>query len=280
MVAFQGEVGAYSEEAVRRLLPAAVPRACPSFEAVFEAVSTGAVTRGLVPIENSLFGSVHINYDLLMEHDLWIAGETQLRIRHHLMAKAGSTLPGIRRVYSHPQALGQCRAYLRAHLPQAEAIPAYDTAGAAQMVQQLPDPDVAAIASVQAAHEYGLTVLAAGIETNQQNYTRFLLLVQEPDTAVPGLASAEAGGSCKTSIVYTLQRNVPGGLFKSLAVFALREIDLFKIESRPLIGEPGQYRFYLDLDGAAHTEPVQRALTHLQELTDQFKLLGSYPAGS
>lgn len=273
-IAFQGEIGAYSEEAVQALVPDAEPVPMPTFEAAFEAVARGAEPCALVPIENSLFGSVHVNYDLLLEHRLWIAGEVQLRIKHHLLAPPGAALGTLRRVTSHPQALGQCRSYLRTTLPDAEVVPAYDTAGAAKQVAADADPTVAAIASRQAAAEYGLDILAAGIETNHQNYTRFLLLVADADA--PRLELPEA--PAKTSIVYTLRANVPGGLFKSLAVFALREIDLFKIESRPFIGRPGQYRFYLDLGGAAGDEPVRRALDHLQELTSSFQLLGSYPA--
>ncbi len=275
LIAFQGEIGAFSEEAVRALVPGAEPVPQPSFEAVFEAVTEARVDYALIPIENSLFGSVHINYDLLEAHALWIAGEINLRIRHHLMAVPGATLDGLREVHSHPQALGQCRTYLRTHLPRAQAIPAYDTAGAARMVARRGEPHLAAIASERAAAEYGLVVLAPGIESNHQNYTRFLLLTRSPEAVPPGLPDAPA----KTSIVYSLHHNVPGGLFKSLAVFALRDIDLFKIESRPLVGSPGQYLFYLDLAGAHTDAPVQRALDHLREISATLKVLGSYPGG-
>ena len=279
-VAFQGETGAFSEEAVGALFPEAeaVPRA--SFEDVFEATTDGEVDRAVIPIENSLFGSVHLNYDLLRQHELVITGELRLRIRHHLMAPAGVALADVRRVYSHPQALGQCQVFLKEKLPQAEAVPAYDTAGAAKQIAQDGRPDAAAIASERAAAEYGLDVLAAGIESNHQNYTRFLALARPQE--VPPLPAPDATLDVqpfKTSLVYAMRTNVPGALFKSLAVFALRDLDLFKIESRPLVGHPGQYLFYLDVEGSTTDEPVQRALGHLGEIAADLKVLGSYPRG-
>lgn len=274
-VAFQGEIGAFSEEAVLALFADAEPVPTPSFEEVFDAVVDGAVDRAVVPIENSLFGSVHVNYDLLRTHDVRIIGELKLRIRHNLLVLPGARLQDIRRVHSHPQALGQCQTFLRQRLPHAEAIPAYDTAGAAKMIAAMGVRDAAAIAGERAAGQYGLECLASGIESNHQNYTRFLVLTRRGD-AVP---IAEAGGPVKTSIVFSLRKNVPGALFKSLAVFALRDLDLFKVESRPLVGSPGQYLFYLDVEGAAESETVQRALDHLSEITASLKLLGSYPQG-
>ncbi len=275
-VAFQGEVGAYSEAAARVLFPGCTPVARASFEEVFAAAERGAVERAVVPIENSLFGSVHVNYDLLRAHELRIVGELQLRVRHHLMALPGATLQGIREVHSHPQALGQCQEFLKARLPQAEAVPAYDTAGSAKMVAAQRDAGIAAIASARAAAEYGLAVLAEGIESNQRNYTRFLALARPADAASEAAAS-EAG--FKTSLVCALRENVAGSLFKGLAVFALRDINLFKIESRPLVGSPGDYLFYFDVSGAADDPVVHRALDHLGELTSYLKILGSYPRG-
>jgi prephenate dehydratase len=274
--AFQGATGAFSEEAVEHLVPDGEPVPLPTFEETFEALVEGQVDRAVLPIENSLFGSVHANYDLLREHDVRITGEVQLRIRHHLMAPAGTTHESIRRVYSHPQALGQCRDFLRSELPAAEAIAAYDTAGAARMVAAMGLTDTAAIASSRAAEAYGLEVLRSGVESHHRNYTRFLLLARPED--VPD--SLPAGPAVKTSIVYTLGENVPGALFKSLAAFALRDIDLFKLESRPLPGSPGQYLFYLDLRGGAAEEPIARALDHLAELTSLLKILGSYSEGA
>lgn len=273
-VAFQGETGAFSEEAVRTRYPDAHVVPCATFDAVFEAVAAGTVDRAVLPIENSLHGSVHANYDLLRDHDLVIIGELNLRIRHNLMAMPGTALAGIERVYSHPQALGQCRTYLRTHVPHAQQVPSYDTAGSAKMVAERGEANAAAIASRAAAAEYGLDILAAGIESNQQNYTRFLTLVRPSDVPM-----RPEGATVKTSVLYVLADNVPGALFKSLAVFALRDLDLYKIESRPLIGHPGQYLFYLDLEGHAEDEPVRRALDHLREVTQSVRVLGSYPAG-
>ncbi len=274
-VAFQGEIGAFSEEAVWAMFGAVEAVPTPSFEDVFEAVEARRVERAMVPIENSLFGSVHGNYDLLRTHAVEIVGELKLRIRHHLMGLPGARLEAVRRVHSHPQALGQCQTFLRERLPQAEAVPAYDTAGAAKMVVAMGTPEAAAIAGERAAAEYGLDILASGIESNHQNYTRFLVLA--PAGEAP--AAQEAGTPLKTSIVFSLRRNVPGALFKSLAVFALRELDLFKIESRPLVGSPGSYLFYLDVEGSLADDAVQRALDHLAEITASLKVLGSYPHG-
>jgi prephenate dehydratase len=270
-IAFQGEIGAFSEEATLALYPESTPLATVSFDEVFRQVADGSVDRGVIPIENTLFGSVHVNYDLLRAYDLVIEREWYLRIRHNLMALPGATLPAIRRVLSHPQALGQCQAFIKEHLAHADPTPVYDTAGAAKMVAEKGDPTEAAIASERAAETYGLTILARGVESNHQNYTRFL-----------GLIRREAGerrpvdGPARTSIVYAMRENVPGALFKSLAVFALRDIDLFKIESRPLVGSPGNYLFYLDLGGDAETPPLSQALAHLAEIAAEVRVLGSY----
>jgi prephenate dehydratase len=278
-VAFQGERGAYSEEAARALVPGATPHPLPTFEDVFEAVEAGAVPRAVVPIENSLHGSVHVNYDHLVAHRVQIVAEGRLRIRHHLVAVPGATAEGLREVRSHPQALGQCRRYLRQHLPRATPRPAYDTAGAARNVAEDAEPAVAAIASRAAARAYGLAVLAAEIEDDPQNFTRFLVLEAErEDAAAPPPPDADA--PYKTSVVFALRQNVPGALFKSLAVFALRDLDLYKIESRPLVGTPGAYRFYLDVGGHAASEPVRRALNHLGEITTLLRVLGTYPRDS
>lgn len=275
-VAFQGEIGAFSEEAALALFTGADVVPFPSFEAVFEALQGSRVDRAVVPIENSLHGSVHANYDLLREHDVQITGELQLRIRHHLMARKGTSLEEVRRVHSHPQALGQCRDFLRNRLPAAEAVPAYDTAGSAKMIAETDLPGEAAIASRRAALEYGLTVLAEGIESNHRNYTRFLALSRDGRSG----DDTPAGLEWKTSVVYAPRENLPGALFKSLAVFALRDIDLFKIESRPLVGSVGKYLFYLDLAGSTHDESVRRALDHLREISASVRVLGSYPRGS
>ena len=276
-VAFQGEIGAFSEEAVMALYEDVdlVPR--PTFETVFEDVVNGDVNRAVIPIENSLFGSVHANYDLLQEHEVRIVGEIQLRIRHNLLACNGASVDGLLKVHSHPQAIGQCRQFLKQRIPNAVVIPAYDTAGAAKMVAQSGRSDEAAIASRRAAMEYGLSILAENIESNHQNYTRFLALSMEPTPRET--LNESARHDWKTSLVYSMKENVPGALFKSLAVFALRDIDLFKIESRPLVGRPGSYLFYLDVEGSEADEHVELALNHLREIASYLKVLGSYPRG-
>ena len=276
-VAFQGESGAFSEEAVHGLFESAEAVPMYSFESVFDAIDSGAVDCGVIPIENSLFGSVHQNYDLLEEHQLRIVAEIQLRIRHNLLGVTGSRLEDIRLVCSHPQALGQCRVFLKDRLPDARIESFYDTAGAARQVAADGDPDRAAIASRAAGRRYSLTTLAEDIESNHNNYTRFLAL-SRPERASE-YASRSEPEAVKTSIVYAQRENLPGSLFKSLAVFALRDIDLFKIESRPLVGSPGKYLFYLDLQGAEADEPVQNALRHLEEVAATVKVLGTYPAG-
>jgi len=280
-IAFQGETGAYSEEALGALYPRSTPIPCSSFDLAFEAVARGAADRAVLPIENSLFGSVHQNYDLLREHELEIVAEIQLRIKHQLLAPPGSTLSEITHVFSHPQALGQCRDFLKAAVPSATIVSAYDTAGAAKQVAQDGNRKHAAIASRAAATEYKLQTLAEDIESNHENYTRFLALAPRGSDPVAGLAlgASDSEMVIKTSLLYAQKENVPGGLFKSLAVFALRDIDLIKIESRPLIGSPGKYIFYLDLLGHQEDERVKNALHHLNEIAASVKVLGSYQTG-
>lgn len=279
-IGFQGETGAYSEEAVSALYPAAKPVPFPSFDAVFEAVESGAADRAVLPIENSLHGSVHQNYDLLREHKLQIVAEVQLRIRHQLLAPEGSHIGGITHVFSHPQALGQCRTFVRERMPEAVVVSSYDTAGAARQVAESGNRSHAAIASRVAAKEYGLTTLASDIESNHENYTRFLALARTDQDADAGLGDVSSDDqTIKTSLLWAQRENVPGVLFKSLAVFAMRDIDLYKIESRPLIGSPGKYIFYLDLQGHRNDEPVRNALHHLNEMAAYVKVLGSYRTG-
>ncbi|MEF8817761.1 MAG: prephenate dehydratase [Salinibacter sp.] len=274
-VAFQGEPGAFSEEAVRCVFNGAELQPSATFEDVFEAVEGHAVDRAVVPIENAVFGSVRVNYDHLRTHAVTIVGELQLRIHHCLMAPAGATIDELEVVRSHQQALGQCRDWLRAHVPGATPEATPDTAGAARAVAEAGDPTTAAVASRRAAERYGLAVLAEGLQDNEQNFTRFLVLAPEDTGAAP-----MGEGETKTSVTFVLQDNVPGALFKSLAVFALRELDLAKIESRPLVGHPGRYRFYLDVHGDVADEAVARALDHLREITLDLQVLGSYPRGA
>jgi prephenate dehydratase len=273
-VAFQGERGAFSEDAARELLgPESVPVPHRTFEAMFESVARIDADCAVVPIENSLAGSVYKNYDLLLEHNLTIVGEANLRIAHNLITPPGVRLEAVRRVYSHPVALAQCERFLRAH-PQMEAEPAYDTAGSVKMIMERRRADEGAIAGGSAALVHGAQIVAAGIESHPRNFTRFLLLTR-PDRA-SNVSVLGQGSGKKTSVVMRL-KNRPGALFKALAVFALRDIDLTKIESRPIEGMPWQYSFYLDLVGDIADSPVERALSHLAEVAETVRVLGCYP---
>ncbi len=268
-VAFQGELGAYSELAALEFFDRDVtvlPR--PSFAQVFDAVSAGEADRGVIPIENSLAGSIHDNYDLLLARDLVITGEIKLRIAHNLLANPGARSGDLKRIYSHPQALSQCKDFLST-LEGVELVSVYDTAGAARRISEAGRTDEAAIASEQAALDYGLDILSAGIESNRKNYTRFLVLSRE---------LLEPAEDSKTSVVFAT-RNIPGALFKSLSVFALRDIDLYKIESRPIPGSPWEYMFYLDFDGDIRNDVSRRAIAHLEEIASYLKVLGSYRKG-
>lgn len=264
-VAFQGEAGAYSEQAVFNYFGDVATQPCESFDAVFDVVVSGVCEFGLIPIENSLAGSIHQNYDLLLHHDLHIVGEYLLRVQHCLIAQPGVNKDEIRRVISHPQALGQCAGYLRQLGVKAE--PVYDTAGSVKMLKASGERDIAAIASRRAAEIHEMQILEEGIEDNPENYTRFLAITKEP---------VKPNGEAKTSIVFTL-RNQPGALFKALSVFALRDIDLTKIESRPLRGKPWEYLFYVDFIGATHEDTASKALDHLNEYALMLRVLGSYP---
>jgi prephenate dehydratase len=265
-IAFQGEPGAYGEQAVFNYFGDVQAQPCESFDAVFDAVVAGACEAGLVPIENSLAGSIHQNYDLFLRHDLHIVGEYFLRVQHCLIALPGVSKADIKKAISHPQALGQCAAYLRGLGVKPEAV--YDTAGSVKMLKESGARDTAAIASRRAAQIYGMQILEEGIEDNVENYTRFLAIAKMP--------AGKTKGEAKTSIVFTL-KNQPGALFKALSVFALRDIDLTKIESRPLQGQPWEYLFYIDFIGATHDETVRKALDHLGEYALMLRVLGSYP---
>lgn len=272
-VAYQGEPGAFSEDAARELIVSEI-ETIPNrtFEEMFESVSSGAARCAVVPIENSLAGSVHKNYDLLIEHDLTIVGETNIRIVHNLIAPRRAAPSEIRRVYSHPVALAQCERFLRAN-PHMEAAPAYDTAGSVKMVVENNRGDEAAIAGAAAAKVYGAHIVAEAIEDNAKNFTRFLLLARADDALAATLTSGE--GARKTTLVFRVA-NRPGALFRSLAAFALRDIDLTKIESRPIEGRPWEYSFYLDLIGDRREPHVERAVAHLAEMAESIRVLGSY----
>ena len=236
-----------------------------SFDGVFNAVEKNQVDFGMLPIENSLAGSIHQNYDLLLRYQLFIVGEHYLRIQHCLIGHPGVSLADIRKVISHPQGLAQCEYNLK-KLSNVKTEAVYDTAGAVKMLKDR-DLSTAAIASRRAAEVYQKEVLIEGFEDNKANYTRFLIVSKE---------SMQPSMEAKTSIVFSLE-NIPGSLFKAMSVFALRDIDLAKIESRPLVGSPWEYLFYIDLIGSTAQEKVKKALDHLGEYATMLRVLGSYP---
>jgi len=271
---FQGALGAFSQEAVAQLLGTkaeAVPYS--RFEDVFRALRRGRIDAAVIPIENTLAGSVHENYDHLLNFDVRIAGETNVRIVHNLIVPPGVRFKDIRKVYSHPVALNQCLGFFAEHR-KIERTPYYDTAGSVQMVVQQKLPDAGAIASAVAAKMYGGEILRRSIEDDRRNFTRFFLLY--PAKRVPRQRASD--GPWKTSLVFAT-RNIPGALFRSLSAFATRGVNLLKIESRPLRGKPWEYLFYLDFLGREDEPRVQNALRHLAELADFLRVLGSYPTG-
>ena len=277
-IAFQGARGAFSEEATRKLLgPEAVVMPCERFEDIFRGVKEGRAAGAMVPIENTLAGSVHENYDHLVSFELPIVAETNVRIVHNLIALKGVPFSGIKRVFSHPVALNQCRDFF-ARNPQVERIPFYDTAGSVKMIVEEKLTDAAAIASSVAAEIYGARILRRSIEDDRRNFTRFFLL-RTPEYARQHPVKVDRNAAWKTSLVFST-RNVPGSLFRALSAFALRDLNLIKIESRPLRGKPWEYLFYLDFLGRADSPNAQNALNHLAELADFLRVLGCYPKGA
>ena len=264
-IAYQGEPGAFSEAAARRVDADALLVPCRSFDEVFDTVQAATAACGVLPIENSIGGSIHRNYDLLLERTLPIVGEVELPVIHHLLALSGATLAGLRRVYSHPQGLAQCERFLRT-LTSVEIIATYDTAGSAKMVADAGLKDAGAIASARAGEVFGLVSLAASVQDFDDNITRFLVV---------GGAPLPHRVADKTSIVFTLP-NEPGSLFKALSVFALRGISLTKLESRPIQGRPWEYLFYVDLAAARDEVHCTRALAHLGEFAPMLRTLGTY----
>jgi prephenate dehydratase len=269
----QGELGAFSQEAVRQLLgDRAEVAPYPTFEAVFRALRAGKIDAAVIPMENTLAGSVHENFDHLLHFDVRIAAETNLRIVHNLIAPPGVRFADIRKVYSHPVALNQCLKFFARHR-KLQRFPFYDTAGSVKMVIEQRTTDSAAIASSVAAGIYGGAILKRSIEDDRRNFTRFFLLY-----AAKKLPAPRPGKEWKTSLVFTT-RNTPGALFRGLAAFALRDLNLTKIESRPLHGKPWEYLFYVDFLGRENEPRVKNALGHLAEIADFLRVLGSYPPG-
>lgn len=268
-VAFQGEPGAYSEVAVLQLFPDARPVPSNTFRQVFDRVEAGEVDWGVVPIENSLTGSIKENYDLLSERHLCLVGETIVAVQHCLMALPGQRLGDIREVLSHPQGLEQSSEFLR--LLGAEPVSAYDTAGSAKIIRQEERQGAAAIASRRAAEIYRLEILAESVQNQADNYTRFLAI------ALPGKASPiSQAGPRKTSLILGLP-NKPGALHEALGVLARREIQLTRLESRPNRKKPWEYLFYLDFEGDLHDPRIAEAIADLDRFATSLVPLGSYP---
>lgn len=268
-VAIQGERGAFSEIAAQQLLGTNLTvMGCQRFDDVFQSLKTGKVKVAVIPIENTLHGSIHENYDHLLNYGFPIVGETNVRIVHNLIAAPGVTLGKVKRVFSHPVALNQCLDFLAAN-PGMERMPFYDTAGSVKMLMEEGLKDGAAIASAAAAENYGARIIKKSIEDDRQNFTRFFLLGNRKP--------ANSETPMKVSIVFST-KNTPGALFRSLSALALRDISLTKIESRPLRGKPWEYLFYVDLLGNVEDQNVVRALRHLEESSDLLKVLGCYPS--
>lgn len=264
LVAFQGERGAYSEDAVRFYFGDVEVLPCPTIVDVFKVVESRRAEYGIVPIENSLEGSVNETYDMLLETKLRIRGEIKLRIRHCLIGNPESKLADIRLVYSHPQALAQCRRSIKRLNLKPMAY--YDTAGSVKMIKESGVVDAAAIASKRAVEFYEMKVLLEGIEDSKANYTRFLVLHPE---------DAPKSGRDKTSVIFSV-RHVPGALYGALEVFARRGINLTKIESRPVKKTPWEYNFYVDFEGHREDEEVREAIGELALNALFVKVLGSY----
>jgi len=265
-VAIQGELGAFSHEAAKRMVPGCTVVPCPRSLEVFDRLETGNVGAAVIPIENSLAGSVSEHFDLLLTRNVFIQKEFLLRIVHNLIAAPGVRLKDIRRALSHPVALAQCRDFFKNN-SQIRPEPFYDTAGSVKHVVAEGLKDSAGIAGPQAVAAYKARILKPGIEDDKRNFTRFFL-IQKKRKILPR--------ANKTSIAFNV-KNIPGALFKALSVFALRDISLSKIESRPLRGHPWDYVFYVDfLRG--DDEPARNALRHLGEVADLVKVLGIYPA--
>jgi prephenate dehydratase len=295
-VAIQGELGSFSHEAAEHMLRGCTVVPCARSVEVFDRVQRGSVAAAVIPIENSLAGTVAEHADLLVARDVFIQGEFLLRIVHNVISAPGVTLSALRKTLSHPVALDQCRDFFRHH-PKIEPVPFYDTAGSVKHVVAHRLPDAAGIAGRRAARQYSGKILQAGIEDDKRNFTRFFLIrkstgksgvaavqnavqnavrKRKSDASAPRYQRLIPPGANKTSIAFKV-KNLPGALFKSLSVFALRDISLSKIESRPMRGRPWEYVFYVDfLRG--DDEPARNALRHLGEVAEFVKVLGIYRA--
>ena len=265
-IAYQGEPGAYSESAVRAFFGGfSQPVPCRRFSDVFRCVETGETEFGVVPIENSIEGSVNQVYDLFLKYDHKVSGEIVLRIAHCLIANPGTKLDDIKVIYSHPQALAQCMSFLESL--NREMISTYDTAGSVKMIKEQQLMNAGAIAGESAAEIYGMSILAQNISDNPNNYTRFFVLSKN---------DASPTGNDKTSVIFST-KHLPGALYEVLGEFAGRNINLAKIESRPTKRRPWEYNFYLDFEGHRTEKNCAQALEGLRSKSVFVKVLGSYP---
>lgn len=265
-VAIQGERGAFSELAARSLFgPRAAILPCPDFDALFRAAEKGRCRYGLAPVENTIAGSIHRVHDLLLDSPLRVVGEAIVRVRLSLIALPGVRWHQLKRVYSHPVALAQCEGFFRRH-PRLMPVATHDTAGSVRLLREGGARDAAAIAPEIAARLHHARVLKRGLEDHRANFTRFFLLARD---------GRPIGRPDKTSVLFATP-HVPGALFRCLGVFALRDINLLKVESRPLAGRPWEYVFYVDFEGSAAEERCRRALGNLEEACDFVRVLGSY----
>lgn len=265
-VAFQGERGAYSELAVIQFFPNSTPIPARSFQEVIETLLSGLSDYAVVPIENSIEGSVNEVYDLLLQSDLFVIGETYQRIHHCLIAIKGTDRGSLKEVYSHPQALAQCRHYLNEK--KLDPVPVYDTAGAVKMIKLGQNKSTAAIASKRAAEIYGMEILDVGIEDSKNNFTRFYILSRDPTDTKPSWNDG-------TSIIFSV-KHAPGSLVNILSEFARREINLTKIESRPTKKTPWEYNFFTDFEGHVLDARIRDVLRVIEPKTAFVKILGSY----
>jgi len=265
-VTYQGETGAYGEMAVYKFFGNKIePIACKDFRDVFESVKNCEVPNGVVPVENSIEGSVNQNYDHFIVYDLKVCGEIAVKLAHVLITNVQTEFENIKSVYSHPQAIGQCRRYLEKH--NWETVPTYDTAGSVKIIKEKQLFEAAAIASEKAANYYNMKIVARDIADNSSNYTRFLVLSHE---------DAAPTGDDKTSVIFST-KHAPGSLYNALGEFSTRNINLTRIESRPTKTAAWHYNFYLDFEGHRTEKRCAEALQALEEYATFVKILGSYP---
>lgn len=271
-VGFQGVFGAYSQLACEGYFAAIAHKThpYPTFKSAFQALIKGKIRYAVLPIENSLAGSIVENYDLLQTQEVTIVGEYKLRVHHCLLGLSGAKLKSLKKIFSHPQALAQCSEFIES-LEDASAEAFFDTAAAAKQVFKDADASHAAIASELAAETYGLKILRKSIENNHRNITRFVVIQKSSKK----IQHTKTNPNSKSSMILTL-KSIPGALHKALSIFAIRDIDLLKIESRPVPGKPWQYRFFIDCNAHIADDPLSNAMRHLAEISEEVKFLGSY----